>query len=343
MTNPKTIIWDITYACPLRCAHCYSESGRRPSRQLGHDDMVRVTDALISMRPNAIVLGGGEPLVVPGVFEITERISRAGIRAVVYTSGWPFQPTTAMALARTCTRVNVSVDGATAEVHDRIRGRAGSFHRAMSALAQLNEVAWERRMNGEEPLRFGIDATIVRSSFGQLDEFCTDIAPRFPELGFIWFAAALPSGLASRESFADQELLTDAEINRLVSVEQLTRLRSRTPKSVRVDVTENPLLPYHPAAVAQGRTSPPMQVEPDGEVRGILIYEGTVGNVLTEPPAVLWERAMARWRDPVVIEAMSTVRTMKDWAAAARRIDHHFGSDADRARIERRPAYLRQS
>ncbi len=28
---PVYVNWDLTYACPLRCIHCYSESGRRPS------------------------------------------------------------------------------------------------------------------------------------------------------------------------------------------------------------------------------------------------------------------------------------------------------------------------
>lgn len=46
---PPDVVWDITYACPLRCTHCYSESGRRPARQLSRAELIRVADALIAL------------------------------------------------------------------------------------------------------------------------------------------------------------------------------------------------------------------------------------------------------------------------------------------------------
>ncbi|MFI6995754.1 hypothetical protein [Nonomuraea wenchangensis] len=82
-----------------------------------------------------------------------------------------------------------------------------------------------------------------------------------------------------------------------------------------------------------------LQVEPDGEVRAMPIYEGTVGNLLTEDAGTLWERVQERWSDPFVVETLSAVRSMQDWAEAARRLDHHFGTDEVRRRIDRRPPY----
>jgi MoaA/NifB/PqqE/SkfB family radical SAM enzyme len=83
--RPLEIIWDITYACPLRCFHCYSESGRRPSRQLSPQDMLRLADRIIAMRPYGISLAGGEPLLVGGVFEVAERMPAAAGR---YARRW---------------------------------------------------------------------------------------------------------------------------------------------------------------------------------------------------------------------------------------------------------------
>jgi MoaA/NifB/PqqE/SkfB family radical SAM enzyme len=59
---PTHILWDIAYTCPLRCTHCYSESGRRPSRQLSHEDILRVADRIIFQRPEGVGLAGGEGL-----------------------------------------------------------------------------------------------------------------------------------------------------------------------------------------------------------------------------------------------------------------------------------------
>lgn len=336
MTEPSDVIWDMTYACPLRCTHCYSESGRRPTRQLGRDDLLRIIDAIISLRPGGIALSGGEPLLVPGVFEVAERTQQAGIPTDVYTSGAPLRPWMIDEVARLFDRVVVSVDGATAMTHDRIRGRAGSFDGAMAALALLDRKAQEQRARGERPVRFGIDCVVLRSNFDQLDRFCTDVVPRFTELEFLWFGAAVPSGLASRVGF---ELVSDEQARQLADGGLAARLGSLAPPSVRVGCTDNRALQMHPERVANGTAFRAMQIEPDGEVRAMAIYEGTVGNIRTESAADLWRRAVERWSDPFVTSTLGAVHTMADWAEAARRIDYHFGSTQVRARIDRRPVY----
>ncbi|MEV8509153.1 radical SAM protein [Actinoplanes sp. NPDC051475] len=327
------INWDVTYACPLRCVHCYSESGRRPARQLSHAELLETADALVGMKPRAVTFGGGEPLLVPRIVEVAERISRAGIEVSMYTGGWPLDPDTAQELVRVLDRVNVSVDGATAAVHDRIRGRRGSFDRAVKALELFDAAAAAT----DRPFTFGLDCVLVQSNLHQLDEVCA-LTRRFPRLSFAWFGAAIPSGLASRAGFADRELLTDDQLRELTSRDTLARLRTLVPAGVRVATTDNRALQMHPDMMARFDFSM-MQVEPDGEVRAMPIYEGTVGNVRTDPLDVLWERSKARWKDPFITEALSTADTMADWAAATRRIDERFGSDEVRARIARRPEF----
>lgn len=343
--GPQSVIWDITYACPLRCTHCYSESGRRPTRQVGHDDMLRIADAIIALGPVQVTLAGGEPLLVKGVFEVAERLTRAGVSVLVYTGGWNFQPWMTEELARVCGRVVVSVDGPTPEVHDRIRGRAGSFERAMRALALLEAGAREREERGERLLPFAIDCVVVRSNIERLEEFCTDIVPRFPHLSSLDFGAAVPSGLGSRTGYAEHELLSDEQLVRLGGEEERARLQALAPATVRIGTSTNFSLQMNPEQVARGLDFQSVQIEPDGQVRAMLIYEGTVGSLLEEPPGELWRRAVERWTDPFVTEALSgaAARTMRGWAEAVRRIDYHFGSAEVRARIDRRPVFTAPS
>lgn len=338
--RPLEIIWDITYACPLRCFHCYSESGRRPSRQLGRRDMLRVADRIIAMRPYGISLAGGEPLLVDGVFEVAERMVDAGIKVALFTGGWSVRPAMVDDIVRHFFRVSVSLDGATAEVHDRIRGRRGSFDRAMATLQLLEEKIGRLRRDGGDPPSFGIDCVLVRSNFHQADDFCTRIAPRFTELSFVSLGAVVPEGLASRPGVAEHELLTDEQVGLLGSAAFAERLRSLAPPSVQVTATDNLALQMHPDRIRRGQFFPALQVEPDGAARAMPAYEGTVGNLLTDPPAELWRRAVERWHDPFVVDTLTPVRTMRQWAEATRRIDRHFASEADRARLERRPDFL---
>jgi hypothetical protein len=46
---------------------------------------------------------------------------------------------------------------------------------------------------GGAPVAFGIDFVAMRSNYHQLEQMCTDIAPRFPGLGFVWMGAAVPN------------------------------------------------------------------------------------------------------------------------------------------------------
>lgn len=337
--KPEIVVWDVTYACPLRCVHCYSESGRRAARQLPHDDMLRVADAIASLRPAAVALAGGEPLLVPGLAEVAARFSRAGVMVSCYTSGWRLTPADLDRLTGTVDVLHVSVDGATAEVNDRIRGRAGAFDHALDALELLDRRAAGAAADGRRALTFCVDYVVVRSNVDQMEEFCRTVMPRFPRTHSVSFGAAVPSGLASRAGFADHELLDDARLDRLADPGYGRYLQSLLPAPQRVFLTDNRLLQVHPDLVAEGRALAEMQVEPDGGVRGIPIYEGTVGNLLTEPADELWRRAVRRWSDPVVMTELAPARTMRDWAAAVRRLDLHFGTDTDRARIRRRPAY----
>ncbi|GGL57086.1 hypothetical protein GCM10014719_68100 [Planomonospora parontospora subsp. antibiotica] len=218
-----------------------------------------------------------------GVFEIADRMSAAGIEVSLFTGGWSLRPEMIDDIVRGSFRVSVSVDGATAEVHDRIRGRRGSFDRAMNALALLDEAAERRRLNGGSRLGLGIDCVVVRGNFHQLEDFCTVIAPGFPQLESIALGAVIPEGLASREGFAEHEPLSDSQVGLLGSAEYGELLRSLTPSSVHVSTTDNLALQMHPDLIRSGRFFPVLQIEPDGAARAMAAYEGTVGNVLTDP------------------------------------------------------------
>ncbi|WNZ06189.1 radical SAM protein [Streptomyces sp. 11x1] len=331
MTAPAAVVWDITYACPLRCEHCYSEAGRRPSRQLSWPDLARVVDALVELSPRTVVLSGGEPLVVPEVFRVAERLRSGGVSVHLYTAGWHLPDRTVAAVVEAMSNVTVSIDGASAATHDRLRGRAGSFDRAMDAAARLTDAA-----AGQPELAVGVDYTVTRSNFDEIPDFCRLVDTRFPSLDYVFFGAAMPIGLASRKGFVTHEMVTSRQLELLRDESYADTLRTH----LRADlvVSDNEMFQMRPERLVQGEI-PAMQVEPDGRVRAMPVYEGTVGSLLDEPGTTLWQRAMARWDDPRVTSLLEHARTMEAWADATRRLDLMFGDADDQRRIERRPAF----
>ncbi|MCI3928350.1 radical SAM protein [Streptomyces sp. AN091965] len=154
-----------------------------------------------------MALTGGEPLVARGVFEVAQRLRAAevnaqrlraaGVKLPVNTSGRVMNRALAERLADHFDEAIVSLDGATSEVHDRIRGREGSFERVLAALTLLDEVAAERSTADRGRPCFGVDGVVIRSDFGQLEDIVGDITHRFPRLTTLGFNTDVPEGLAS--------------------------------------------------------------------------------------------------------------------------------------------------
>lgn len=328
-TSPSAVNWDLTYACPLRCGHCYSESGRRASRQLPQESLLHIADELLRVRPvPAVTFTGGEPLVVRGFLDVAERLKRGGAHLNLYTSGFRLKEDTARGVAEVFDRVAVSLDGPDAATNDFLRERAGAFEEALRATSLLDTLV---PVTGKR-FTLGLEITVMKTNWSTLERFASEIAPRFPHLTYLHFGALIPTGLASRESFVDRELLDDAQMAELPALER--RLQRAAPRSVKVRVFSNLPFLMHPDQVRRGVALDRLvKVEADGRVRGMDIYEGTVGNLLDEPLSALFARTLERHVDPFVVEQLSAVRTMRDWARACRAIDLHFASSDDRERI----------
>jgi MoaA/NifB/PqqE/SkfB family radical SAM enzyme len=325
--------WDLTYACQLRCGYCYSESGRRASSILPHAELLRIADALAEMGVRTVQLSGGEPLLVGGLPEIVEHLRARGAKVMLYTNGLLVNDESAAELGRMFSRIRVCVDGATAAVHDRVRGREGAFRGAIEGLHALDRAAAARRIAGEKKLRFGLETIVVQTNFGDMEAICGSVAPLFPELSFVRFGAAIPAGPANSEGYAETELLTPDQIGALRDPAFSERLRARLPASVKeLAVMDNFDLATTGGEAGEGL----LHVEADGSVRSMIMYEGTVGNLLRDEPGALWERILERRTDPTSLARLSAVKTLGEWAVVAREVDWQHASEETRTRIQLR-------
>ena len=188
--------WQISYACQLRCTHCYTESGRRAARRLPAAALFEIADTLIAAGVRSVQFTGGEPLLVPETLEIARRLGAAGVDLHLYTNGIDVTPALAREIVRLFPQVHVSVDGPTADVHDPIRGRAGAFDAAVAGLSALDAAAKDYRPQ-EGAFGFGVDVTLIRSNFDHIEELVTTFARRFAKIRFFALAAAIavPCGL----------------------------------------------------------------------------------------------------------------------------------------------------
>ncbi len=325
----EKFVWDLTYACPLRCSHCYSESGRRPAATRRVEDMLRIADVIVASGAKRVSVSGGEPLLVDGWEPAARRLRDAGVQVTLFTSGWvPIDGAIAARLAGAVHGVCVSVDGAREQTHDAIRGRAGSHRAARAALGSL------ARYKREHPqaYRLFVDFTVVRSNIAEMDELVEDLTKEAPEIDAVRFGMAIPEGMGASEAFARDELLSEAEM--LALHEAASRLSAKAHGGVAVHVQDMRYYLLHSTWDGPGKAI--AHLEPDGQLRAFGVYQAKVGSVLEEPFEVLWARALS-WRElPDVVAHIRTIDSPQSWAAAARALDERYGSEGDRLRLARR-------
>jgi len=159
---PICLTWELTYACNLSCVHCLSSSGRRDPRELTTAECKRVIDELERMQVFYVNIGGGEPTVRPDFWELVDYATAHHVGVKFSTNGLRITPEVATKLARSdYIDVQISLDGATAEVNDAVRGR-GSFDMAMAAM---------RNLAGAGFAGFKISVVMTRHNVAQLDAF----------------------------------------------------------------------------------------------------------------------------------------------------------------------------
>ena len=137
LASPICLTWEWTYACNLSCAHCLSSSGRRDPDELGTDEIKSVIDELERMQVFYVNIGGGEPTVRPDFWELVEYAVDHHVGIKFSTNGYRITQERAHWLAEAdYVDVQISLDGATPEVNDAVRG-PGSYTTAMRAMENL--------------------------------------------------------------------------------------------------------------------------------------------------------------------------------------------------------------
>ncbi len=147
----------LTEGCNLRCRHCAVVDGARSARALGGHVVRRLVDEASSGGAEAIALSGGEPLLHEDALDLLGYAALRG-KTLLASNATLIDERAAARLVEMGIVVQVSLDGATPEVHDAIRG-PGAFDRAWRGIDALVQ----RGVRG----RLALNATLMRPNLAQ--------------------------------------------------------------------------------------------------------------------------------------------------------------------------------
>jgi radical SAM protein with 4Fe4S-binding SPASM domain len=129
---PLLVIWEVTRACALSCAHCRADAIARPDpRELTTAEGLALLDQVAAFGNPAplVVLTGGDPMWRKDLADLVAHGTRLGLKVALTPSGTAAATRPRLQELRDAglRRIAVSLDAADAETHDGFRGVRGSF------------------------------------------------------------------------------------------------------------------------------------------------------------------------------------------------------------------------
>lgn len=137
---PNHPVWEMTTACNLNCIHCHTAGGSPREDELTTDEGKRLLTELTQITQfRMMAFTGGEPLMRHDLFELLAYSRALGFYNTIATNATLVDDQVAKRLCNNGVVIAaVSLDGFTAETHDKIRGLPGSFEKAVSGMRALS-------------------------------------------------------------------------------------------------------------------------------------------------------------------------------------------------------------
>jgi len=298
-SSPLGVQFELTYNCNLRCIHCYNYSGNRSSdgskksglSELTDEEWLSVVDDVADMNVFECIISGGEPLLKKGlVFNLMEKLARCNVYFILISNGWLVDEATISNLTKFKFHyIQISIDGATPDVHDAIRGRSGSWKRAIQAAGFVKEAG----------LPLCIAFTIMNRNFHQLSEIIDMavylgadriIADRFMSTG------------AAAENSQNLELPSEW---RKEYFELIQRKRNEHQHRILILSSVDPSIQLRQNIIGPTKVA---LIRPNGDIKLDCISPFVFGNVKRNKLSDVWQRNMSDgWRKKEVIDFVRNI------------------------------------
>jgi len=150
-TKQRGIDLNLNNACNLKCEHCFTNSpkGEHIKEVLPLDIITRISNEAHDLGIFEYDLQGGELTLRPKLlYKTLESIGTDRFYMYLTTNGHKLDALMAKTLAELgVDRVSVSIDSMNHEVHDKFRGKKGSWKRAIDALGYVKNAGMDPFLN----------------------------------------------------------------------------------------------------------------------------------------------------------------------------------------------------
>lgn len=312
--TPVTIQFELTSKCNQACIMCYNQSGlskNTENHDIDIDKLLNIAHELAAVNVPQIIISGGEPTLLGNdLFKIMDLFHEKGSHFVFITNGMLINEKNIKQFAKyNYAWMQFSIDGATSEIHDSIRGVKGAFKKVIHAVALA-------RANG---IPVGIASTIQRKNLHETSDMI-DLAYH---LGA--YKHTLGEFMYAGRAVLNQDDISLDEKD-IIQIRK-TILKKRNQYAGLIQI----LKPFDPALALRIRMSTAasgLVIRPDGEVRIDCQAPARIGNVKDKNILDIWNEIGNRaWSHPKLLEYINKINNYKDLNLVFPRT--HFDPDMD--------------
>lgn len=147
LSSPTLVGLDVTSRCNMRCAHCFL-GDRHIEDELNTNDITELIDQLKDMDVYQIYIMGGEPFLRKDMMQIIEHVKGSRMTISINTNATLIEDASELSkmLNPMTDWIQISLDGACAETHDKLRGN-GSFQLVCKKIEMLTKSGVVVRIN----------------------------------------------------------------------------------------------------------------------------------------------------------------------------------------------------
>jgi len=214
----RTLAFEVTRRCRYDCRHCRADASSDGSDELTTEQCRKILTSVAQFGRPMIILTGGEPMERDDIYEIIRFGKGLKLKMVMTACGYLINRETIAKLKQAGIRaLSFSLDGSSAETHDKFRQAEGAFDSVINAA----------RIAKKAGVRFQINTTISKTNMDEI----SGIIALAERMGAYCFNACILVPTGRGENTAD-EILDPVRYDMLLN--ELLRLKVETDIEVRV-------------------------------------------------------------------------------------------------------------
>lgn len=157
---------ELTRKCNLKCIYCYAVAGEPAENELTLRETFDTIKQAYDLGARKFgIIGGGETLLYPHVFEVIDYIKRLGASVSVFTNATLITPMIAKKIFDRKVNIIAKCNSLNPQVQDFLTGVKGSFDKIQQGIRNLREIGYPC-----QDCALVLESVICRPNFKELPE-----------------------------------------------------------------------------------------------------------------------------------------------------------------------------